>query len=1188
MHSRFITLTNGSLQLIAAQMEDDGQVICQAYNDLGEDLAKAELSVRVHGMWGSWMPWSSCSVSCGPGQQKRQRLCNEPEPRHGGSTCHGPGEKLRPCRPQPCPVDGSWSAWDPFGECSLSCGDGVRVRRRYCTAPAPLYGGKPCSGPGNEQELCHPKDCPVNGNWSSWSSWSECSTTCGSGLRQRTRLCDSPRPEAGGDKCSGDDLEVTPCESPPCLIDGNWGGWGSWSSCSVSCGGGVQQRRRVCDDPPPANDGRYCPGSDTLEDYCNLDACPVNGGWSSWSAWGACTATCGGGQQRRFRTCNNPVPSPDGRACTGSDSDTETCNTDDCLVSGSWSHWGEWSSCSIACGPGIRVRIRKCNTPQSLFSGNACPGDHKETTSCEGTVCNVLPTIARGTLTGKLNAEDLGIVNIHSNVTTLGMQRTLTANINPLIPKHATWMTPLLSLLSPIYWLTAYEINGAANGHTLTKGFFTRKAHVAFATGETVDITQHVRGVDSSGTLQLDVELTGDVPSVSPGTHISLQPYTEDYVQTGRGSLFATSTRTFLIEGYPLPYAWNQTITYDPSRGDMPYLVQTLHANGLGSSYSATQSELDLIVSTNIAPGSPSDRCPSGFTREPSGPFCRDNNECLLTTSRCSHGCENTVGSYFCTCPEGNMIGPDGYTCQDVDECRMVGVCGPREHCENTAGSYSCIYTCSQGFRRKSSGTSCEDINECKEQPDVCDQTCLNLIGGYRCDCRRGFRLVGENKCKDIDECSQFRKPCSNQCENTVGSFKCSCSEGYNLLPNGRCKDINECALYQHDCLDEQQCRNTEGSYECVTLCPKGLRQASSTQVANGTCTDIDECAEQTAGCHFTQVCENTWGSYRCMCPRGFKSSGSGQPCIDVNECLRIPSPCSYQCRNLRGDYECICAPGQQRLPDMKSCVGLQYLEESQTNLPALPSNQRGRPSSPGFPTSEFQERLLKRLYVETRCPQGTQYNQGTDQCIDVDECELYDQCQHRCQNTFGSYICHCPPGYRLSANRRTCNDINECVEQNVRCGTDQQCFNLRGSYKCIYTPCPPDYFRDPDTGRCILDCRLGTCEPGVRDANILAFKTASLPAGIVANQDLVRLVAYDQYGSRVPQTLFRIVENNTGVQFHIRLENGKGILQTLQPLIAGREYKMIVEAKSYDERQRLVKYSTRFVIFLHISEYPY
>ncbi|XP_066942937.1 hemicentin-1-like isoform X1 [Macrobrachium rosenbergii] len=1193
LHSRYLHLTNGSLQLIAAQMEDEGQVICQAYNDLGEDLAKADLSIRVNGMWGSWGPWSSCSVSCGKGQQERRRACDSPAPRHGGAPCKGDDANdrsethsrphdihTRPCRPQPCPVDGNWSPWDPWSECSVTCGSGVRLRTRYCTAPAPLYGGRPCIGQTVEEEPCKLRDCPVSGGWGEWSPWSECSTTCQQGLRQRTRLCDSPTPAAGGAYCQGDDLEVTPCSNAPCLLDGNWGSWESWSVCSASCGGGVRRRQRQCDDPPPSNGGRFCPGSDTLEDYCNLEMCPVNGGWSSWSAWGSCTATCGGGQRRRFRSCDNPAPSQDGRACTGPDTDTEACNSHKCPVSGSWGSWGEWSPCSMTCGIGVRVRTRRCNAPYPRFGGAPCPGEDRETATCEGSTCEVLPVVARGTLMGELNGEDLGIVTLVANVSTLGMQRTVTANISPLIPKHGTWITPLLSVLSPVYWTAAYEVNGAVNGHTLTKGFFRREAHVAFATGETVDMTHVVRGVDSSGTLLVDVVVTGQVPYLPPGSQITLQPYTEDYVQTGGGSLFATSTRTFSVGDYLLPYAWNQTVSYDAELGNMPFLVETLHANGIGASYSNTQGELNLIVSTSIAPGSPNGTCPSGFTLEASGPFCRDNDECLESTSRCSHGCANTLGSYACTCTEGYTLGPDGYTCQDVNECEMPGVCGPREQCDNTAGSYTCTYTCAEGFRRTSSGTSCEDINECQEEPKVCDQTCLNLIGGYRCDCRRGFRLVGQNECVDIDECAQFRSPCSHGCENTIGSFKCACPEGHTLLPNGRCKDINECAIHSHDCLDEQECQNTEGSYRCITHCPPGLKQSG-----NGTCTDIDECAEQVSGCHYTQLCSNTWGSYRCSCSRGFRSSGPGLPCLDVNECLSTPSPCSYRCRNLRGSYECICAPGQKRLPDGKSCVGLQYVEEPRARS-SFP--RRARPAPSGYPTSEFQEQLLHQFYAEMSCPKGFVFEDN--ECKDVNECALPERCQHRCENTNGSYMCLCPPGYRLNFNQRTCDDIDECVEQNVQCGRDKLCFNLRGSYKCIPAPCPPDYQRDPLTGSCILDCTRGhsSCPPGVSYAHILAFKTASLPAGIHAHQDLVRLMAYDQAGNLVPQTLFTIIENDTGIQFRIRPENGKGILRTLQPLTAGREYRMVVEAVSYDEFERFVKYSTRFIIFLHISEYPY
>ena len=44
------------------------------------------------------------------------------------------------------------------------------------------------------------------------------------------------------------------------------------------------------------------------------------------------------------------------------------------------------------------------------------------------------------------------------------------------------------------------------------------------------------------------------------------------------------------------------------------------------------------------------------------------------------------------------------------------------------------------------------DINECTDKVGACDQTCVNTVGGYKCSCNPGFRLVGKSRCEGTVE----------------------------------------------------------------------------------------------------------------------------------------------------------------------------------------------------------------------------------------------------------------------------------------------------------------------------------------------------------------------------------------------------------------------------------------------------
>jgi len=59
----------------------------------------------------------------------------------------------------------------------------------------------------------------VPGGWGEWSDWDECAVICGGADQGRTRVCDNPAPQFGGDDCTVDsssDSETQRCNENPC------------------------------------------------------------------------------------------------------------------------------------------------------------------------------------------------------------------------------------------------------------------------------------------------------------------------------------------------------------------------------------------------------------------------------------------------------------------------------------------------------------------------------------------------------------------------------------------------------------------------------------------------------------------------------------------------------------------------------------------------------------------------------------------------------------------------------------------------------------------------------------------------------------------------------------------------------------------------------------------------------------
>ncbi|XP_026040368.1 adhesion G protein-coupled receptor B1 isoform X7 [Astatotilapia calliptera] len=312
--------------------------------------------VEINGGWSVWGQWAQCSSECGGGIQTRIRTCRSPP--EESYLCEGIVEEGRPCNSQSCTGKGR----------HLSRSQSLRSvdSRKRDDAD------KPRSGQQSSQTV-------DSASGEEWSSWSVCSATCGEGWQSRTRFCVS---SSYSTQCSGPLREQRPCNnSAVCPVHGAWDEWSPWSLCSSTCGRGYRSRTRTC--TPPQFGGDPCEGPEKQTKFCNIAVCPVDGVWNEWSSWSSCSASCSNGTMQRTRECNGP--SYGGAECRGEWLETVDCFLGECPVDGKWQTWSLWSGCSKTCGGGSQQRNRICYGP--FFGGQPCPGEREEVRSCNKKRC---------------------------------------------------------------------------------------------------------------------------------------------------------------------------------------------------------------------------------------------------------------------------------------------------------------------------------------------------------------------------------------------------------------------------------------------------------------------------------------------------------------------------------------------------------------------------------------------------------------------------------------------------------------------------------------------------------------------------------------------------------------------------------------------------------------------------------
>ncbi|XP_077383579.1 A disintegrin and metalloproteinase with thrombospondin motifs 16 isoform X4 [Festucalex cinctus] len=154
------------------------------------------------------------------------------------------------------------------------------------------------------------------------------------------------------------------------------------SKCSASCAGGRMHTKPACyKDMRVQVNTSYCnPRSRPTAGMmpCNTQPCPA-----SWSAgvWGACSRSCGGGEQTRQVRCVQRSRTKDDTLADSRCSQTtparrQACSTHSCPPTWTTS---PWSQCSRKCGNGLRERTVLCTrlntgTQSETLQDSLCVG----------------------------------------------------------------------------------------------------------------------------------------------------------------------------------------------------------------------------------------------------------------------------------------------------------------------------------------------------------------------------------------------------------------------------------------------------------------------------------------------------------------------------------------------------------------------------------------------------------------------------------------------------------------------------------------------------------------------------------------------------------------------------------------------------------------------------------------------
>ncbi|XP_066535669.1 fibulin-7 [Hoplias malabaricus] len=324
-------------------------------------------------------------------------------------------------------------------------------------------------------------------------------------------------------------------------------------------------------------------------------------------------------------------------------------------------------------------------------------------------------------------------------------------------------------------------------------------------------------------------------------------------------------------------------------------------------------------------------------------------------------------------------------------------------------------------------------------------------------------------------------------------------------------------------------------------------------------------------------------GSGTRVCQENGNWSGVNTLCKDQNKCSSNPCLNSGTCLEGDSQYKCICP---------YNWSGGRCQQQTQTAPP-----EWSVVNDPAFSRKPRCAKVDRAQHCS--CDAGFHMSGTSDSsiCQDVNECEVYKAdssgllCAHVCVNIPGSYHCSCPNGYKLLADGRSCEDVDECLMQQHNCSRGTTCVNTGGGFQCVNPECPRSHGNISYVKTSPFQCERNPCPMQSRSCPLapktISYHYLSLPSNLRTPATLFRMSTAAAPGRAGPDSLrFGIAGggDSQGLFVMQRSDRQTGELILVQPLLGPQQLSVDVDMAEYSDRTFQAKHLAR----VHVLISPY